>query len=133
MPRKRQCLASSSNAASSCSKKLKKAEQKQKQEEDVGFNEEEWEDNSIDEVGARLSSAIARSDSKEAKIEKRSSKERSFTKKKTVLYVKNNDDRGKSNSEEEDDEPDCKFLGDPIPAEEAKMRWPKRYQTKVIC
>lgn len=32
-----------------------------------------------------------------------------------------------------DDEADAKFIGEQVPPEEARQRWPKRYQTKVNC
>lgn len=31
------------------------------------------------------------------------------------------------------DEFDCRFLGDPVPADEAKLRWPLRYPDKVFA
>jgi hypothetical protein len=34
-------------------------------------------------------------------------------------------------NDEEDEVSNSRFLGDPVPDEEAKLRWPKRYQEKV--
>jgi len=36
------------------------------------------------------------------------------------------------NVDDSDEVSNSKFLGDPIPLEEAKLRWPKRYQEKVF-
>ncbi|GLT82370.1 hypothetical protein SLE2022_007530 [Rubroshorea leprosula] len=33
--------------------------------------------------------------------------------------------------EEDGDVPDARFIGDPVPDEEARERWPKRYEGKV--
>jgi DNA (cytosine-5)-methyltransferase 1 len=35
-------------------------------------------------------------------------------------------------NDEEDEVSNSRFLGDPVPDEEAKLRWPKRYQEEVI-
>ncbi|GAU22797.1 hypothetical protein TSUD_142370 [Trifolium subterraneum] len=39
-------------------------------------------------------------------------------------------DGGKGNGGGDDEVSNSKFLGDPVPDEEAKLRWPKRYQEK---
>lgn len=33
---------------------------------------------------------------------------------------------------DDDDEPEARFLGDPVPDGEARQRWPKRYEVKVF-